>query len=363
MVLALRQLYPKPFILEGIIGPRLEEQGAIVLVPMERLNVMGFVDPFLRLAELIRHRHFLIKYWSQHPPDLLVTIDAPDFNLSLALALKKKGIPVIHYVSPTVWAWRAGRVKTVAAAVDHLLALLPFEPDCYKNTSLAVSYVGHPMADKTPLYSQEEACMRLGIGFGRTRLTLLPGSRDAEIKRHLPIFLKTIHNLRNDYPDLFVIIGAVNEKKAQEIQHFIDSKHPDLREHYCCVVRDTPLAVAAGAVSLVVSGTATLEILLCGRPMVVAYKTSAFNYAIAKRVIKTPFIALPNILAQKSLVPECIQERCCSEILAQELKLLLSQDKSALLKEFQDWRALLKRGASMNVAKIVYAYLQKTVKL
>ncbi|MEW5249720.1 lipid-A-disaccharide synthase [Microbulbifer discodermiae] len=335
----------------GIAGPRMLELGAETLFPMERLSVMGLVEPLKRLPELLRIRRSLREQFLADPPDVFVGIDSPDFNLSLERSLKSAGIPTVHYVSPSVWAWRAGRIKKISRAVDHMLTLLPFEADFYRQHKVPVTFVGHPLADDIPLHVDAAVAKReLGFAVDDKLIALLPGSRGGEVRLLGPLFLRSARWCHQRRPELKFVMPAASEQRYQELaaqlEAFADLPVTLLRGQ-------SHKALAAADNILIASGTATLEALLLKKPMVVAYKMARLSHAIFSRMLHTDWVALPNLLAQRELVPEILQENATAENLGAALlnyfddPLLCDQ----LQREFDDLHQQLRRDASSRAAQ------------
>lgn len=352
LIAALQKRFPDLQV-EGIAGPRMLRLGAQSLFPMERLSVMGLVEPLKRLPELLGIRRTLRRHFIDNPPDLFVGIDSPDFNLSLEQSLKAAGIPTVHYVSPSVWAWRRGRIKKIARAVDHMLTLLPFEADFYREHQVPVTFVGHPLADEIPL-QVDTAAAREELGFERDDkvIALLPGSRGGEVKLLGPLFLQAARWCFQRRPELRFVLPAANGQRKTELEQLLED------------FRDLPVTLldgnSHGAVSaadhvLIASGTATLETMLLKKPMVVAYRMAKLSYAIFSRMLHTSWVSLPNLLAQRELVPEILQDDATPENLGAALlqfyddPLLYDQ----LQREFDDLHQQLRRNASERAAEAV----------
>ncbi len=304
----------------GIGGPRMEAQGLKSYFPQERLAVMGLVEVLGRLPELLARRKRLLKTLLEVRPDVFIGIDAPDFNLDLALKLRRNGIRTVHYVSPSVWAWRQKRVLKIRDACDLMLTLFPFEAKFYDAHQVAVRFVGHPLADTIPL-EPDRAAARAALDLAQDGLivALMPGSRGGEVGRLGELFLAAADRLRSMRPGIrFVVPCASPERRAQMEQMLVGRDLPlallDGRSHE---------ALAACNAVLIASGTATLEALLFKRPMVVAYSVAPLTFRILKRMVKSPYVALPNLLAQRLLVPELLQDAATPEAMAQLLSPLL----------------------------------------
>jgi len=357
LIAALEKRFPKLEV-EGIAGPRMLALGAKSLFPMERLSVMGLVEPLKRLPELLKIRRTLRRHFIDNPPDLFVGIDSPDFNLTLEESLKAAGIPTVHYVSPSVWAWRRGRIRKITRAVDHMLTLLPFEAGFYREQNVPVTFVGHPLADEIPLHT-DTAAARRELGFAREDrvIALLPGSRGGEVRLLGPLFLQTASWCQQHRPELKFVMPAANEQRLAELKTQLEA-FPDLP--VTLLEGNSHRALAAADNVLIASGTATLETMLLKKPMVVAYKMAKFSYAIFSRMLHTPWVALPNLLAQRELVPEILQDDATPENLGAALlryfddPLLYDQ----LQREFDDLHQQLRCNASERAADAVCKLLE-----
>tara|TARA_R110002110_G_scaffold133783_1_gene316425 strand:+ start:20779 stop:21933 length:1155 start_codon:yes stop_codon:yes gene_type:complete len=320
LLAALRKRYPELQI-EGIGGPLMQAQGLNSLFPMERLSVMGFVEPLKRLPELLRIRRSVYRHFLANPPDIFIGIDSPDFCLRLEWQLRRAGIATAHLVSPSVWAWRRGRIRKIARAVDRMLCLFPFETAIYRQHAIAADFVGHPLADEIPIQS-DRAAARAALGLPATGrlLALLPGSRGGEVGLLAPLFLATAQRLSRADPELRLVLPAASPERLVQLQALL----PAYSGLPLTLVegRSREVMMAADAV-LLASGTATLEALLVQCPMAVAYRMSPLSWALVSRLVKTPFAALPNILAGRALVPELIQEAATVEALVAAVQPLL----------------------------------------
>ena len=306
LIQALQEQCPH-LIVEGIGGPAMMAAGCHSLFDIERLSVMGLVEPILRLPELYYIRRSLYKHFIQHKPSVYIGIDAPDFNLGLERKLKAAGIKVIHYVSPSVWAWRQKRVFKIKQAVDLILTLLPFEKDFYHKYDIPVRYVGHPLAEQIAIEPSVTAARRaLCLEENATYVALLPGSRSQEVRYMAEPILLAAYQAWKERPHLKFLTSHINEARYQEFYECYEKYTPDLPLQF--FTRRSPDVMAASNVVVVTSGTATLETMLHKKPMVIVYKMSALTHALAKRIVKTPHIGLPNLLAKKEIVPELIQD-------------------------------------------------------
>ena len=331
VVAALRQRHPE-LVVEGIGGPLLKAQGLDSLFPMERLSVMGFVEPLKRLPELLRTRGAVFEHFRSHPPDLFLGIDSPDFNLALERKLRAWGVPTAHLVSPTVWAWRQGRIHKIARSVDLMLCLFPFEQSIYLEHGIDARFVGHPLADEVPLQPDQAAARTaLGMAADARVLAMLPGSRGGEVAMLGPLFLETAALLMQKNPDLKLVIPAANAARLAQLRDMVASS--GLTGVELVDGRSREVMLAADVV-LMASGTATLEAMLLKRPMVVAYRMAPMSWALVRRLVKTPFAALPNILAGERLVPEFIQEDATADRLTGAVADLLAGDSGDQVRRF-----------------------------
>ncbi len=352
VVQALRQRCPD-LVVEGIGGPLLTEQGLYSLFPMERLSVMGFVEPLKRLPELLRTRGAVFEHFRSHPPDLFLGIDSPDFNLALERKLRAWGIPTAHLVSPTVWAWRQGRIHKIARSVDLMLCLFPFEQAIYHQHGIDARFVGHPLADEVPLQPDQSAARQsLGIAPDARVLGLLPGSRGGEVSMLAPLFLETAKTLGSRLPGLRVVIPAANADRLTQLRDLIAGA--GLADVELVDGRSREVMLAADAV-LMASGTAALEALLLKRPMVVAYRMAPMSWALVRRLVKTPFAALPNILAGERVVPEFIQEDATVDNLVGAVTALLDGGAEDQVQRFGEIHQSLRLGFAERSADALLA--------
>ena len=341
-------------IFEGIGGPLMIAQGFNSLFAMERLAVMGFVEPLKRLPELLKIRKTIRERFIANPPDLFLGIDSPDFNLDLELALRKAGVLTAHYVSPSVWAWRSGRIVKIAKAVDRMLTLLPFEAQFYHEHNVPVSFVGHPLADQFPMENDQQAAREaLALPLGKPLIALLPGSRGGEVRMLAEPFIETARWCLHQRSDLSFVMPAANEARYEQLQQLLQEKAKGLPIKL--ILGDSATAMAAADMVLMASGTTTLEALLLKRPMVVAYKMARLSYAIISRMISTQYISLPNLLANDMLVPEVIQNDVRPEMLGPlVLEALQDQQKRQQLQtRFTEIHESLRCNASQRAAEVV----------
>ncbi len=356
LIQALKQTFPNARF-EGIGGEGMQAAGLHSYYPMEWLSVMGLFEVLGSYRRLKRCHTRLQQLWTDKPPDIFIGIDAPDFNLPMAEALKPKGIKTVHYVSPSVWAWRSYRIKKIARACDYMLTLFPFEAQYYQQHQIPVCFVGHPLAEKIPFEVDTQAAREaLDLDTDKTYVALLPGSRRNEVERLLPEFLKTAVWLQQQRPDLSFILPSANDSMAKRIDSALKA-YPNLKlQHIHGRSREV---MAAADVVLLASGTATLEALLLKKPMVVAYKLAGLTYQIAKHLVNVPYVSLPNLLSGRALVPEHIQTQVSAPLLGQALLDWLEQPEAsaALQAEYLHIHQQLAQNADKQAAKVVEALL------
>lgn len=340
---------------EGVAGPAMQAAGCDAWESSEALAVMGLIEPLREIPRLLALRRMLLQRWSDNPPDVFVGIDAPDFNLGLEARLRGLSIRTAQYVSPSVWAWRQGRVRKIARSVDKVLCLLPFEKAFYDEHGVAAEFVGHPMADRAPADPDpQEARARLGIGSGRV-VAVLPGSRVGEVTRIGPAFAAACARLAASRPDLGFASPMTSARNRQLFAAQLDAA--GLASRFTLTDGDAETVMSAADVVLLASGTATLQAALLGRPMVAAFRTSPLTYAIMKwcRLLKVPYITIPNLLTGEPCVPEFIQDAATPEALAMAVSLLLDDParRGAIAREFAKIRAALALGADKRAAQAV----------
>lgn len=349
LIRALRRRFPDARF-AGVGGDAMIAEGFESLYPLDRLAVMGLVEPLRRLPELLGIRRGLARHFRRQPPALFVGIDAPDFNLGLELCLRRAGIRTAHYVSPSVWAWRLGRIRKIARAVDHMLVLFPFEAEFYRRHGVPVTWVGHPLADELPhVPDTEGARCQLGLPPDAPVLAVLPGSRGSEVGLLGPLFLDTVAACREQVPGLRCVLPAASAARRAQIDAQL-AAHPGLPIQVLDGRSHTAMA-AADAV-LLASGTSTLEAMLLKKPMVVAYRTGRLTHALASRMVRLEHVSLPNLLAGRGLVPELLQGAARVDALsAQVLRCLKpTPERAALLARFRELHEQLRRGASERAA-------------
>ena len=373
----------------GIAGPKMAAEGAKSLFPIEKLSVRGYVEVLTHLYGLLKLRKSLLKQLLSEKPDIFIGVDAPDFNFWLERQLKKRGIPAIHYVSPSIWAWRGGRMGKIKRAVSHVLALFPFEPALYEKAKVPVTFIGHPLADEIPLKpNKQEARDLLKIENGKFVVAMLPGSRQSEVHQHADLFVKTALIIHQENQALqstgvqFLVPLITREtrqifeqalyKNLHEKMH-IDKSLQDKAvseslnaEHLNSPYLDLDIlfghahdAMEAADVVLVASGTATLEAALLKRPMVITYRMPTLSWWILKRMNYLPYVGLPNILAGKFVVPELLQKEATPQKLADAVSLLLV-DKTRIKEIEQEFTSIhksLRQNSAKKAAQVVLSYL------
>ena len=344
-------------VFEGIGGPLMIEKGFNSLFPMERLSVMGLVEVLGRLRELLGIRKTIFNHCLECDVTAFIGIDSPDFNLPLARKLRSNGIKTIHYVSPSVWAWRQKRIFKIKESVDLMLTLFPFELDIYKTHNIPAVCVGHTLADEVAFHSnKEEARERLGLAISGDWFAVLPGSRGGEVSRLMPVFAETMKVIQQQVSTAQFIIPAANSERRAQIEAIL----ADVNVQATIVDGQSRDVMAAGEAILLASGTAALEAMLVKRPMVVAYRFTKLTYAIMKRMIKVPYVSLPNLLAKKSLVPELIQDEASPEKLAKALlhEWKRFEEEPQIENTFMDLHEMLRKNAGEAAASAIAQEIQ-----
>ena len=355
LIKSLRLRHPD-LIVEGIAGPEMIEQGCKALFNMEELSVMGFVEVLGKLKRILHVRKAITKHFIANPPDIFIGVDAPDFNLTVELKLKQHGIKTIHYVSPSVWAWKQWRIHKIAKATNLVLAFLPFEKAFYDKFNVPCQFVGHTLAERLPLIpEQQKNKVELGLDLNSPYLAILPGSRHAEIELLSPFFLQAAVALKQRHPSLQFVVPMVNAKRRAQFEQFHQQVAPDL-----------PITIVDGKASsvlqaadyvLLASGTASLEAMLAKCPMVVAYRVNWITYRIAKALVKSKYASLPNLLHDGPLVAELLQYDCTVDNIVTELDKLIGKDNSALIERFTELHQLIRCNADEKAADAVIEVL------
>lgn len=345
----------------GIGGPEMAALGCQSLAPMDRLSVMGFVEPLGRLPELLRIKRKLQDCFLAEPPAAFIGIDSPDFNLRLAAQLKARGVSTVHYVSPSVWAYRANRIHGIKRSVDLMLTLFPFETEIYRTHGIPVRCVGHPLADQIDFDDRRaESRERLGLGPDDRVLTLMPGSRSGEIQRLGPDFIAAALEARQSLPDLKFLVPCAGAEARLQLEAMLRSARV-LDPGQFVLVDDSRLAISAANLVLMASGTATLEAMLLRRPMIVCYKLARLTWALATRIVKVDNVALPNLLAGRRLVPEYLQTEVRAPVLRDEILNYFAHPEryTPMLEDFARLHGELRRDASRQAAEAVAGLIEE----
>ncbi|MBN8474691.1 lipid-A-disaccharide synthase [Sulfuritalea sp.] len=345
----------------GIGGPKMQREGFESLWPAEMLAVRGYAEVLRHYRAITRMRRRLLRRLLQDKPDAFIGVDGSDFNLWLERRLKRHGIPTIHFVSPSIWAWRRKRMAKIVQSVSHILALYPFEPELYRDTPVKCSYVGHPLADVIPLQIDQRAVReRLGIAAGRPVIALLPGSRQSELHYMAETFIETAKLLLERQPQLQFLVPLVSRETRLQFETALWKLKAD-ELPFTLMFGHAADAIAASDAALVASGTATLETALVGRPMVIAYKMSPWSWRLMRGMRYLPWVGLPNILAGRYVVPEFLQDDATPENLSQALGNLLvdRQVGAAIFRVFDGIHRLLRQDTAQKAAAAVLPYLQR----
>lgn len=362
LVRAARRRFPGASF-SGIAGPKMMEAGATTLVPMEKLAVRGYVEALRSLPELLRLRSALAARIEAERPDLFVGVDAPDFNLGLEARLKRAGIPTVHFVSPSIWAWRPGRIRAIGRAVDRMLTIFPFEAAIYEKAGIDAAYVGHPFADEMPLVPDRPAARaQLRLADSATAVALLPGSRQSELRAHADLFIDTALRIASRRSPVRFIVPLATRETREYFESRLYAR--EARELDLTILfGHARLALQAADCALVASGTATLEGALARCPMVIAYRVPALTYRLMMRKALLPWVGLPNVLAGEFIVPELLQEHATPENLEQALANWLEHRaaRERLEERFAALHAELRCGAEERIAQALAPWLAESV--
>jgi len=340
---------------EGVAGPAMQAAGCETWESSEALAVIGLIEPLREIPRLLKLRRMLIRRWTENPPDAFVGIDAPEFNLGLELRLREQGVRTAHYVSPSVWAWRQGRVRKISKATDVVLCLLPFEKAFYDLHDVTAEFVGHPLADRISAHP-DTGPSRSALGIQADKVVaVLPGSRASEVSRLGPVFLSACARLGLAHPDWQFVAPMATDKVRKLFEAELDGAN--LASRFLLTDGDAETAIAAADVVLLASGTATLQSALLCRPMVAAYLFAPLTYAIMKyfRLWKGQYFSLPNLLTAEPLVPEYLQGAATAEALADAVSELMQdpERRAAIAGQFADLRTALAVGADKRAAQAV----------
>jgi lipid-A-disaccharide synthase len=354
-VAALKQNHPQ-LRAAGIAGPRMVEAGVEAIYPSDKLAVNGYVEVLRHLPELLWIRSRITRHFLREWPRVFVGIDAPDFNFTLEAKLKQAGIPTVHFVSPSIWAWRPERIHRIKQAVSHMLVVFPFEAQIYRDAGIPVSYVGHPLADVIPLEPDTAAARTaLGLESGPV-IALLPGSRLSEVARHARLMLDAAIRIRQQHADAQFVLPAASEAAARLIRQAAQGLELPLH----ILAGQSHTALAACDVALAASGTATLEAALFKKPMVITYRVPALTAHLMRKKALLPWIGLPNILARDFVVPERVQEAATPENLANDALAWLDDAprRAAAADTFRAMHLSLRQNASARIAEALEPYLE-----
>lgn len=322
----------------GIGGDQMQAAGLDSLCAIDRLAVMGLVEPLKRLPELLSIRRLLIAQQQRVAPELFVGVDSPDFNLPVERRLRATGIPTAHLVSPSVWAWRRRRLRGIRESVDRMLCLLPFEVDIYREAGIDAVCVGHPLVDELQqLPAADELRAAMGLPSNKTLVAVLPGSREGEVRHLMPVFTDAMHSLQARHTCLHFVIPAANDERHQQIESVLQSTTLSVS-----LIRGQGREVMRCSDAIMIaSGTATLEAMLLRKPMVISYRMASLSWAILSRLVKTPYVGLPNVLAGEEVVPELLQHHATASQLADAVSELLGGDGDRQVRRFDELSGLI----------------------
>ena len=322
----------------GIGGDQMQAAGLDSLCAIDRLAVMGLVEPLKRLPELLSIRRLLIAQQQRVAPELFVGVDSPDFNLPVERRLRATGIPTAHLVSPSVWAWRRRRLRGIRESVDRMLCLLPFEVDIYREAGIDAVCVGHPLVDELQqLPAADELRAAMGLPSNKTLVAVLPGSREGEVRHLMPVFTDAMHSLQARHTCLHFVIPAANDERHQQIESVLQSTTLSVS-----LIRGQGREVMRCSDAIMIaSGTATLEAMLLRKPMVISYRMASLSWAILSRLVKTPYVGLPNVLAGEEVVPELLQHHATASQLTDAVSGLLGGDGDRQVRRFDELAGLI----------------------
>ncbi len=360
LIREIRKTHPNA-IIEGVGGPQMIAEGCRSMVDLDRLAMMGYIEPLLNLPRLLATRKKIFKYFAANPPDVFLGIDYAYFNNSLEQRLKAVGVKTAHYVSPQLWASRPGRIHKLKQTVDLMLCLFPFEVDIYRQHNIQATFVGHPLADQFPLEPDCIAARKsLELNGEKRLVAILPGSRSSEIKYLLKDFIEAARFCHQQDNNLEFIIPAANQNRFDQIQAQLSGEQLPIK----LILGDSHKAMTAADVVLIASGTTTLEAMLLKKPMVVSYKVSALNYAIMSRILTSEHIALPNILAGERLVPEIVQNAVDGKLLGQAVMDYFNnpQKVESLKQRFTDIHQTLMQSGDARAAAAVLELAEQSTR-
>ncbi len=343
----------------GIAGPKMQREGAKSLYPMEKLSVRGYLEVIKHLPMLLKLRKNLLNQILTEKPDIFIGIDAPDFNFWLEKKLKKHGIPTIHYVSPSIWAWRGGRIRKIKRAVTHMLALFPFEPALYEAVNMPVTFVGHPLADELPMLpNKARAREMLKLEEKELIIALLPGSRNSEVEHHAALFVQTAELVSHYHKNAKFLVPLITRETRSMFQHAIE-KYASHNLDIHLLFGHSHDAMEAADFVIVASGTATLEAALLKKPMIITYRMSSASWRLLKPMHYLPYVGLPNVLAKQFIVPELLQHDATPEKLTEAMnEMLADKNQLKLIEEtFTDMHHSLKQNSAQKAAEVILSYL------
>jgi lipid-A-disaccharide synthase len=360
-LIAALKLRRGPIRFAGIGGPKMVAEGFQSHYPIEKLSVRGYAEVLRHYREIMGIRRRLGKDMLAERPDLFIGVDSSDFNLGLEGRLKEAGIPAIHYVSPSVWAWRGWRVRKIARCVTHMLVMFPFEEPLYQKAGVPVTYVGHPLADVIPLApNKDEARAQLKLPAGKLIVALLPGSRRSELHYMARSFLLAAHRFRQEVHDVHFVCPTVTRETRDMFEQAVH-QHQRTDLPLTLLFGHSHEALAAADLALVASGTATLETALFKTPMVIAYRQSPITWAMMRWMLYLPYVGMPNILAGERLVPELLQDEATPASLAAALLALLrdTEAQKRQIARFHDFHHLLRQNTAEKAADAVLKVLDR----
>lgn len=343
----------------GIAGPQMMREGARTLFEMEKLSVRGYFEVIKHLYGLLKLRKSLLKQILEEKPDIFIGVDAPDFNFWLERKLKRHGIPTIHYVSPSIWAWRGGRIRKIKRAVSHMLALFPFEPALYEAVNMPVTYVGHPLADELPLKPNVKGARKmLQLEGDEFVIAMLPGSRQSEVQQHAEFFVETAELMSHYHKRAKFLVPLVTRKTREMFLEALD-KNGNKALNIQLLFGHAHDAMEAADFVVVASGTATLEAALLKRPMIITYRMPQISWLLLKPMHYLPYVGLPNVLANRFVVPELLQKQATPELLAEKMNAMLEDTEGLkdINKEFTSIHRSLKQNTAKKAAEVILSYL------
>jgi lipid-A-disaccharide synthase len=339
----------------GIAGPKMQAEGAVSLFPMERLAVRGYFEVLRHLFGILRIRRQLLAYFKKNPPDLFIGIDAPDFNFGLERKLKCRGVKTVHYVSPSIWAWRKGRMRKIRRTVSHMLALFPFEAPLYEKAGVPVTYVGHPLADMLPMEPDQARAQRdLKLAPDKLVIALLPGSRQSELDYMADLFIRAAKQIYQEAPNAQFLVPVISQETRWKFQAALAANDAEALP-VSILFGHAHLAMEAADAVIVASGTATLEAALLKRPMVIAYRMSPLSWQILRHMNYLQHVGLPNILAGKTVVPELLQGDATPERLADSVLKMVNNkiNVDEIKREFSVIHNILKQNTEEKAARVI----------